>query len=45
MCLVALGCITWACALVWWIMGGLVPLALAVFSVFPAVYLFYLRDA
>ena len=44
LCLVGLGFLTWACALVWWVVGGLVPLALAVASVAPAVYLFYLRD-
>ena len=43
-CLVGLGFLTWACALVWWVVGGLLPLALAVASVAPAVYLFYLRD-
>jgi len=37
--------LTWAFALVWWIIGGVLPLALAVASVAPAVYLFYLRDA
>ena len=44
LCLVGLGVVTWACALVWWVVGGLLPLALAVASVGPAMYLFYLRD-
>jgi hypothetical protein len=44
LCLVGLGILTWACALVWWVIGGLLPLALAVASIAPAVYLFYLRD-
>jgi hypothetical protein len=43
-CLVGLGCLTWACALVWWVVGGLLPLAAAVASVAPALYLIYLRD-
>ena len=45
LCLVSLGFLTAACALVWWVVGGLVPLALAVASVGPAIYLIYLRDA
>jgi hypothetical protein len=44
LCLVALGLLTWACALVWWVIGGVLPLALTVASVAPAIYLFYLRD-
>jgi hypothetical protein len=45
LCLVALGFVTWAFALAWWVMGGLIPLGLAIVSVAPAFYLFYLRDA
>lgn len=45
LCLVGVSVLTWAFALVWWIIGGVLPLALAVASVAPAVYLFYLRDA
>jgi hypothetical protein len=37
--------VTWAFALTWWVTGGVVPLALALVSVAPAVFLFYLRDA
>jgi hypothetical protein len=36
---------TWAFALAWWVMGSIQLLALAVASVAPAFYLFYLRDA
>jgi len=41
----ALAFITWAFALTWWVTGGLIPLALALASVAPAFFLFYLRDA
>ena len=37
--------VTWAFALTWWVTGGVVPLALALVSVAPAIFLFYLRDA
>jgi hypothetical protein len=45
LCLAALAFITWAFALTWWVTGGLIPLALALASVAPALLLFYLRDA
>jgi hypothetical protein len=45
LCLAALAFITWAFALTWWVTGGLVPLALALASIAPALFLFYLRDA
>jgi hypothetical protein len=45
LCLGALAFITWAFALTWWVTGGFVPLALALASVAPALFLFYLRDA
>jgi hypothetical protein len=45
LCLVGLGFLTSAFALVWWVIGGLLPLALAIASVAPALYLIYLRDA
>jgi hypothetical protein len=45
LCLGALAFVTWAFALTWWVTGGVVPLALALASVAPAVFLFYLRDA
>ena len=45
LCLGALAFITWAFALTWWVTGGLIPLALALVSVAPALFLFYLRDA
>jgi hypothetical protein len=45
LCLAALAFITWAFALTWWVTGGLIPLALALASVAPAMFLFYLRDA
>jgi hypothetical protein len=45
LCLGALAFITWAFALTWWVTGGLVPLALALASIAPALLLFYLRDA
>lgn len=41
----ALAFITWAFALTWWVTGGMIPLALALASVAPAFFLFYLRDA
>jgi hypothetical protein len=43
--MVAMAFITWAFALTWWITGDMIPLALAVASVPPAIFLFYLRDA
>jgi hypothetical protein len=45
LCLGALAFTTWAFALTWWVSGGVIPLALALASVAPAVFLFYLRDA
>ena len=45
LCLGALAFVTWAFALTWWVTGGVVPLALALASVAPAFFLFYLRDA
>jgi hypothetical protein len=45
LCLGAVGFITWAFALTWWVTGGMIPLALALVSVPPAFVLFYLRDA
>jgi hypothetical protein len=45
LCLAALAFITWAFALTWWVTGGALALALALASVAPAVFLFYLRDA
>jgi hypothetical protein len=45
LCLGALAFITWAFALTWWVTGGVVALGLALASVAPAFFLFYLRDA
>ena len=45
LCLAGLAFITWAFALTWWVTGGVLPLALALASVAPAIFLFYLRDA
>ncbi len=45
LCLGALAFATWAFALTWWVTGGVVALALALASVAPAFFLFYLRDA
>jgi hypothetical protein len=45
LCLAGLAFLTWAFALTWWVTGQMVPLALALVSVGPAFYLFYLRDA
>ncbi len=45
LCLGALAFITWAFALTWWVTGGLIPLAIALVSIAPALFLFYLRDA
>jgi hypothetical protein len=45
LCLGAVAFVTWAFALTWWVTGSVVPLALALASIFPAVFLFYLRDA
>ena len=44
-CLALLAFITWAFALTWWVTGAVAPLAVALFSVAPALYLFYLRDS
>jgi len=45
LCLGALGLLTAAFALTWWVTGGLISLALALASLVPAFFLFYLRDA
>jgi hypothetical protein len=45
LCLAALAFVTWAFALTWWVTGGVLPLALALASLAPAIVLFYLRDA
>jgi hypothetical protein len=45
LCLGVLAFSTWAFALTWWVTGGAVPLALALVSIAPAFFLFYLRDA
>jgi hypothetical protein len=45
MCLGALALLTAAFALSWWMMGGILPLVLALVSVAAACGLFYLRDA
>jgi len=45
LCLAALAFVTWAFALTWWVTGGVLPLALALASLAPAIFLFYLRDA
>jgi hypothetical protein len=45
LCLGAVAFVTWASALTWWVTGSVVPLALALASIFPAFFLFYLRDA
>ena len=44
-CLGALALLTAAFALTWWVNGGFVPLALALASLVPAFFLFYVRDA
>jgi hypothetical protein len=44
-CLAFIGFVTWAFALTWWVTGAVAPLALALVSVAPAFFLFYLRDA
>jgi hypothetical protein len=44
-CLALLGFMTWAFALTWWVTGTVALLALALASIAPAFYLFYLRDA
>ena len=41
----ALAFVTWAFALTWWVTGSVVPLAVALASIVPAFFLFYLRDA
>ena len=45
MCLAGLAFLTWAFAMTWWVTGATAPLALALVSIAPALYLFYLRDA
>ncbi|MDQ3809545.1 MAG: hypothetical protein M3336_04575 [Chloroflexota bacterium] len=45
LCLTGLGCLTLAFAMTWRVTGATAPLALALVSVLPALYLFYLRDA
>jgi len=45
LCLAALGSITWAFALTWWVTGAAIALAVALGSIAPALFLFYLRDA
>jgi hypothetical protein len=45
LCLGALAFMTWAFALTWWVTGGVMPLALALACLAPAIFLFYLRDA
>jgi hypothetical protein len=45
LCLGALALLTAAFALTWWVTSSLFPLALALASVVPAFFLFYLRDA
>ena len=45
LCLAALAFVTWAFALTWWVTGGVIALAVALTSIAPAVFLFYLRDA
>ncbi len=45
LCLACLGFTTCALALTWWLLGGLLPIALAVLSLLPAFYLFYIRDS
>jgi len=37
--------LTAAFALTWWVTGGIVALALALASLVPAFFLFYVRDA
>jgi len=41
----ALAFVTWAFALTWWVTDSVVLLALALASIAPAFFLFYLRDA
>ena len=45
LCLGVLALLTAAFALTWWVTGGVIALALALASVLPAFFLFYLRDA
>jgi Flp pilus assembly protein TadB len=45
LCLAALGFVTAVFALTWWVTGGVLALALALASLLPAFFLFYLRDA
>jgi hypothetical protein len=44
-CLAGLAFLTWASAMTWWVTGAPASLALALVSIAPAFYLFYLRDA
>jgi hypothetical protein len=44
-CVAFLGFVTFAFALTWWVTGAVAALALALASIAPAMYLFYLRDA
>jgi len=45
LCLAVLALLTAAFALTWWVTGGIVALGLALASLVPAFFLFYLRDA
>jgi hypothetical protein len=45
LCLAGLAFLTWAFAMTWWVTGAAAPLAIALVSVAPAFYLFYVRDA
>jgi hypothetical protein len=45
LCLSGLAFVSWAGAMTWWVTGATAPLAVALASVAPAFYLFYLRDA
>jgi Flp pilus assembly protein TadB len=45
LCLGALALLTAVFALTWWVTGGVVALGLALASLVPAFFLFYLRDA
>ena len=45
LCLAGIAFLTWAFAMTWWVTGAVASLALALVSVAPAFYLFYLRDA
>jgi hypothetical protein len=45
LCLGALGLLTAVFAVTWWVTSSIVSLGLALASVVPAFFLFYLRDA